>query len=69
MNDFEGGQAHTVVLSKYSVGLQQEQNFKNKPSMKDKVLKTNEVEYNLLTCSDWAKTLPCAGSLGVLEMI
>lgn len=69
MNDFEAGQAHTVVLNKYSVGLQQEQKFRNESSMENKVLKTNEVEYNPLTWSDWAKSLPHAGSLYVLEMI
>ena len=58
-----------MVFNKYSIGLQQEQNFKNEPSMEDKVLETNEVEYNLLTWSDWAKYLPHAGSLGELEMM
>lgn len=69
MNNFEAGQACTVVLNKYSISLQQEQNFKNEPSMEDKVLQTNEVEYNLLTWSGWDKSFPHAASLGVLEMI
>lgn len=68
MNDWQAAQADTVVLNKYSIALQKEQNFKHQPSMDDKVLKTNEVEYNLLTWSDQAKCLPHAGSLGMLEV-
>lgn len=69
MNDFEGGQGYSVFLNIYSIGLQQEQNFKNEPSMEDKVLKKNEAGYKLWTWSDWAKSLPHAGSLAVLGMI
>lgn len=49
------------------MGLQQKQNFKNEPSMEDKILKKNEAEYKLWTWSDWAKSLPHAGSLAVLR--
>lgn len=44
MDDLEAGQAHSEVLNWYATGLQQEQIFQNETSMKDKVLKTNEVE-------------------------